>query len=561
MLKKIILLILLLVLVHTISGFSQSQSDSALIRRPVFKNPLVWKLTKSVANSLWGKDLYYYPYSEVQAYAMSPSYVLYSGMSFSIDHSWHRMLYSECLSDWIRAYGSYGASPGKFNFPRRVDVELPGDEYGCDPYCYYYIFVVDTENNRIVKLRCDYKGNYTIINDGAITGNGLDYPKDLDINNGYDFWPVDNDYLWVLNGNCQIKRFTYDGQLMKTYGEYGSGVGQFNNPQAIACGRSDKLQPPYDKYANTTSIYVGDTGNNRVVWLIKEGPVGENIYWEGTWDAPAGSRIADLDVDNFGQVWVVDIENGRFFKLTYDLEPLATFGSEGTGINQFLNPISISNTGGYLGCGNVSVVEYYGEESGGQYFTIATDIVDFQVYSDNNHWSHYVAYVLVDPAGIYMKVYNQAGGLVKTVIPGVLYYSGSTLHWWDGKDNYSVTVPSGNYKIKVSAVSVYRDITQPGSPRADSVTREGWVCHVHFNDKSGDTDNDHDIDLADVINLANYVLNNPNAIIPNPIWKGDTQGNCNINLGDVIYLSNYLLKGGPSPVINFSCTNYGWNCR
>jgi hypothetical protein len=99
-------IILLLCLVVYNIGLCQSQSQYALIRRPVFTNPLIWKLTKSVAWSEWGVQLFIDPASVAQSYIMSPSYELYSGTAFFLDNGWNRVVYSECLDDWIEACGT-----------------------------------------------------------------------------------------------------------------------------------------------------------------------------------------------------------------------------------------------------------------------------------------------------------------------------------------------------------------------------------------------------------------------------------------------------------------------
>lgn len=61
----------------------------------------------------------------------------------------------------------------------------------------------------------------------------------------------------------------------------------------------------------------------------------------------------------------------------------------------------------------------------------------------------------------------------------------------------------------------------------------------------GDVNSDRNINLSDVIYLANYMLKGGPA--PIPLESGDVDCDIYINLGDVIYLANYLLKGGPPP--------------
>ena len=386
MIRKInlVLFTLLLVFAWHCIGQTQSQSEYALISRPIFQNPPIYRLTKSATNSFWGIDLF----GELQAlggsYIISPDLEPYSSVGFFLDQDWDRIVYCECYDDWIRAYGQSGAGAGQFSWPRSLDALAPCDEEWFSYY--YFIYIADTENNRIVKLKYDWRPGYqSMTYDGAITGGGLDRPVDLDLNNNFDFWPGTNDYLWVLNGSSQIKRFTMDGVLKNTYGEYGCypGEGHFCRPAAVVCGRSPWLEPPYDPFANDDWIYVADAGNERLVALIKWHGI-EDIYWYKTLKSSECKFFVDLEVDNFGQVWAVDKFNGRIYKYTYDLYPLCYFGSLGTGENQFWKPISMSNSGGYLGFGDTHIAEAWTDSSGAQLFVIGTDILDLLIASSDD---------------------------------------------------------------------------------------------------------------------------------------------------------------------------------
>jgi len=258
----------------------------------------------------------------------------------------------------------------------------------------------------------------------------------------------------------------------------------------------------------------------------------------------------------------VDRSNGQIIKYLPDIHiglfPLCTFGSSGFGEKQFWKPVSISNTGGFLACGNVYVVESWTDSSGGQYFVIGTDILDFSVYSNDEHRVHYVDYVQVDPAGIYFKIYNESEALVSTVKPGVLEYSGPTISWWDGKDDEKQYVPSGNYLMQVSAASVYASASDPNHTPVNTVTKEGWVCNVNPNDIIGDANGDLDVTVSDVVYMINFLFKGGPP--PVPLWKGDANGDCDVSMSDAVYLVNFTTKGGPPPVLNFNCSP-PWNCQ
>lgn len=67
--------------------------------------------------------------------------------------------------------------------------------------------------------------------------------------------------------------------------------------------------------------------------------------------------------------------------------------------------------------------------------------------------------------------------------------------------------------------------------------------------ESGDVDGDGELNLGDVIYLANYYLKGGSPPVPLVI-VGDVNCDDEINLSDVIYLANYLLKSGPDPCIH-----------
>ena len=473
MIKRInfIWVILLLCLVFYDTGLCQSQSQYALIRRPVYYDPVIWKWTSVETWNQWGVQLFINPVSAAQSYVMTPDHELWSAVSFHLDHGWNRLVYQECLDNWIEAAGTRGSGTGQFLWPTSVDAHIPCGYWGGWYYSdFYYIFVTDAVNNRIVKLR--YHWGYQDMDWlGTITGGGLDLPQDLDMNNGGTFVPDSDDYLWVLNGH-EIKRFTLDGVLRKTYGSYGcdGAVGHFCRPTAVVCGRSLWA---YDPGANVNWFYVADVGNHRIVWLNKD-PDSETITWIKSLSLPSDFRIVDLEVDNFGQVWAVDYDSGRIYKYTGDLYPLCYFGSWGTGENQFYYPVSFSNTGGYLGCGNVFVAEAWTDSSGGQYFAIGTDVLDFEVTSSADYQWHYINYTLVDPSHVTIQIYDQVNHLEKTLFDG-LEYSGACTHVWDGTDEFGDPVATGDYRIVLIDSSGYGD-PETNEP-VNVVTKEAWVHH------------------------------------------------------------------------------------
>ncbi len=469
--------IMILILMFAQSGKAQGISEYALLQRRIFADPDVWHLTKAYANSEWGVDLYAYPTSVSMVYNVdSTNGDVYSAMSFVSDYAFHRIVYSEAYSDWIRAYGSFGSGIGQFNSPSAVVAfNRPNGDWQN-----HHIYVADTWNNRI----CGFTYNWSsqvFSNTYEITGSGLVLPRDLDLNNGGEYSSASNDRIWVANGDNTIKKFDLDGNLLLTFGG-------FVDLRGVACGRSyfTDTPPPYERFANNNYIYV--ISDSRYIHKYYENPPG-NIQYIGSVmigpvcnpPCPWSEKITSIDVDNVGQIWtiVVDTLSGtsRIDKYTPDLDFLCSFNAGGI----FNHLQSFSNSGGKWGCSNVIVLEEWGNESGALYYWIGTDIVGYMTGSNQEHWQHYAAYTLVDPALISVKVFNTGGSLVKTVkdtIPRFFDFSGYGYYGWDGTDNFGQIAPTGNYRINVIAYSAY--LNGRTGEHENIVSKDGWVYHIDY---------------------------------------------------------------------------------
>lgn len=449
--------LLICLLVHQ-KGFCQGESFHALIQRTVQENPTVWKWTKSVAWEQWETQLFIDSRSEAQGYMMDSEYQLFSAASFHLDKGWNRIVFQECLASWIQAVCQRGSDTNQLLWPSKLDVISPCNSQG--PDWFYYIYVADASNDRIVRMRYYWPlGSQIMLWDDPITGGGLSLPQDLDINDDSTHYPHEDDYLWVLNAH-EIKRFTTDGTLKCTYGTYGcdQAVGHFCRPTAVACGRDAFAYRPY---SNNTEIYVADQGNHRLVRLRKH-KYFDIVYWIESLALPADARIADLETDIHGHVWAVDRDNGRVYKYTHDLYPLCYYGSFGTGEGQFYYPLNFSNTGGYLGCGNAYVTESWTDNSGGQYFAIGTDVLDFEVTSSVDYRWHYINYMLVDPSDVTIEIYDEQDQLVDTLFDAV-ELSGACTHVWDGTDQFDQPVGTGAYRVVLTDSSSYKSIETGGA--------------------------------------------------------------------------------------------------
>jgi ABC-type multidrug transport system ATPase subunit len=137
---------------------------------------------------------------------------------------------------FLLAFGSFGTGPGQFQRPSGL-VWRDGKIYAADAF-----------NNRIQVFTDD--GKFLKILEAKDQPLGLNLPYDLKLG------PDDTLYA-VEYGAGRVTRVGLDGQLLGRYGSVGSSAGQFATPWGLAVDAQRR-------------IYVGDTGNRRVVEMQME---------------------------------------------------------------------------------------------------------------------------------------------------------------------------------------------------------------------------------------------------------------------------------------------------
>jgi len=121
--------------------------------------------------------------------------------------------------------------------------------------------------------------------------------------------------------NYRVQKFTHSGTFITKWGSYGTGDGQFNEPQGIDVDASGH-------------VYVADVKNHRVQKFSSSGVF--QSKW-GSYGTGAGqfNQPHGIDVDADCNVYVCDLYNNRVQKFTDNGEFLTKWGSYGTGDGQF----------------------------------------------------------------------------------------------------------------------------------------------------------------------------------------------------------------------------------
>ena len=182
------------------------------------------------------------------------------------------------------------------------------------------------------------------------SGNGqFGNPQGIAVDTSNNVDVVD---LWY----ARMEKFDSNGNYLTQWGSQGSGNGQFFQPVCIALDASN-------------NAYVTDSLNNRVEkfddngnYLAQWGSYGSS---NGQFYYPEG-----VAVDRGNNVYVVDQANARVEKFDSNGNYLAQWGSRGSGTGQFQNPSGVavdSSNNVYVVDGNISRVEKF--DGNGNYLT------------------------------------------------------------------------------------------------------------------------------------------------------------------------------------------------
>ncbi len=242
-----------------------------------------WELNKIFVFSKQGKLVKTFP-------PPSSGYTISKPVGIAVSKSKELFVVSQgknkvlVLSREGKAKKGFGKGPGKgegeFNGPRGIAI----DQYG-------NIYVVDTNNSRIVKFDPDGKYLFSFGREGGAKGEFYK-PRGIGIDS--------RDLLYVADTfHSKVQIFTLDGVYKGEFGRPGKGKGQFARTRYISFDRKN-------------NIYVTDYNNGRVQVFSKEGRYLYTIG-EGMLSYPEGVLV------DGNYLWVCDAGNSRVvkFKLNF----------------------------------------------------------------------------------------------------------------------------------------------------------------------------------------------------------------------------------------------------
>jgi DNA-binding beta-propeller fold protein YncE len=163
-----------------------------------------------------------------------------------------------------------------------------------------------TDDGSHLVLKLDPSGNVLLvlgrINTGAEANWLFNKPADVAFAKNGDFYVADG------YGNSRVVKFDRDGNYIKAWGKYGTGMGEFNLPHTVAVD-------------NQGRVYVGDRENQRIQIFDSEGKFIQQWTEVGY---PYGLVITPDQ-----HVWMVDGGYDRIVELDQNGKILGAFGEPG----------------------------------------------------------------------------------------------------------------------------------------------------------------------------------------------------------------------------------------
>ncbi|UCH78616.1 MAG: hypothetical protein JSU81_01305 [Candidatus Coatesbacteria bacterium] len=232
-------------------------------------------------------------------------------------------------------WGESGSGPGEFYYPYCVATAPNGNVYVTDGWpvnerVQYFtptgsflgqwavpaVGGVDVSPSGVVYVT-DAGGVKYYTPTGSLLGSwsGLLGSKDVAVA------PTGNVYV-IERWGYRVSYYNSTGSFLGKWGTFGSGAGEFNDPEGIAA-------------ASSGLVYVTDVTQNRVQYFTSSGSFlgmwGKNGEGPGEFDEPYG-----LDVSNSGIAFVANTYNHCVDYFTSSGSWLGIFGGSGSGPGQFL---------------------------------------------------------------------------------------------------------------------------------------------------------------------------------------------------------------------------------
>ncbi|MCX6828287.1 MAG: dockerin type I domain-containing protein [candidate division Zixibacteria bacterium] len=316
---------------------------------------------------------------------------------FAVDPPWNRIVITDAENEDNNNWpGEFGIGPYQFKQPAAVAHLMPE-----------VVIVADAMNGRALIYEQLADGSLSYF---TVLSNNYDVVSDVASAN-LTMGSNPQREVAVLDGeNCIVDIYEVTGhytfeQRVRLFAP-GSGIGQLQNPSAICYGRGGSYG------LNTSYLYVVDAGNNRIVRIQTSPPYS---FVSSNFSFPAETQLISIDVDFFGNIYVLDRRNATIYEFSSDLETLfAVYGEIGMGDGQLYYPFRFKMAEAWEDVGTAPMPALIGDAFATEYFGPITGIRGYALGNDVlSHKSSYTARTI--PAGYdYITLEWQQSGATET---------------------------------------------------------------------------------------------------------------------------------------------------
>ena len=268
----------------------------------------------------------------------------------------NRVQVFDAQGKFIRSMGQAGSGEGQLSGPHGVTVDNDGNVYvvehnnarvsvfkpdgtylrqwgssgSADGQFQGVIAICRTPDNKIAVLERDGERRVqffsaTGVFESSFKISGVVAPRGLDADSSGSLYVSTQapTYSWDQNGQngflgqTKVTKWNLDGQMLSSFGEAGSGNGQFNGANGFAVGNS--------------KVFVCDLDNHRIAVFSTAGTWLKNF---GTHQS-AEQDTHGIAVDAEGNIFISYHQSNVIYKFSPELSFIKSFGSAGSGDGQF----------------------------------------------------------------------------------------------------------------------------------------------------------------------------------------------------------------------------------
>jgi DNA-binding beta-propeller fold protein YncE len=254
------------------------------------------------------------------------------GAVYLVDSSNDRVEKFSAAGHFISSWGSSGSGTGQFHFGAGQGPDMPpgGGIAVSGPY----VYVADTENNRIERFALDGSAARVLVGSGTAPGKVLG-PRGL---------AASGNTVYVTDeGGDRVEELDSRGAFIAQTGLLPATPDTFTNPFDIA--------------VHAGSVYVVDDNNGRIVELTRRLQYLGVLTGEGSHQL--SQYVRAVAVDRRGHVYVADTGHDRIEVFDASGIPLRSWGTSGTASGQFVAPLDVATAP----TGQLLVVETLGARS------------------------------------------------------------------------------------------------------------------------------------------------------------------------------------------------------